>query len=66
MIQVNGKSVTLPEHVHVVANLLSHYDLNAKAVIVELNETIVDKSQYENTPIQDGDRVELVHFVGGG
>jgi sulfur carrier protein len=40
------------------------YDI--RRVAVELNGEIVLKSQYESTRLQDGDRVEIVSFVGGG
>ncbi|TGV00349.1 sulfur carrier protein ThiS, partial [Mesorhizobium sp. M00.F.Ca.ET.186.01.1.1] len=35
-------------------------------VVVERNGEIIDRSLYEQTPIADGDRIEIVHFVGGG
>ncbi len=39
---------------------------NKNRVAVELNENIVPKSEYESTSLNDGDRVEIVGFVGGG
>ncbi len=39
---------------------------NKNRVAVELNENIVPKSEYESTSLKDGDRVEIVGFVGGG
>ena len=39
---------------------------DTKRVAVELNGDILPKSQYENTYLKDGDRVEIVCFVGGG
>lgn len=65
-LQVNGKTSEVPNSVTTVSQLLSYYELNNKVVIVELNESIVDKEKHEETVVQDGDRVELVHFVGGG
>ena len=35
-------------------------------VAVELNLDILPKTEYETTPLNEGDRVEIVHFVGGG
>jgi thiamine biosynthesis protein ThiS len=35
-------------------------------VAVELNRNIVPREQWEKTPLSDGDRLEIVHFVGGG
>ncbi|SDY06488.1 sulfur carrier protein [Evansella caseinilytica] len=66
VIQVNGKSSELPEHVTSVADLLTYYQLQKKTVIVELNEQLIDKDSHPTTSLNEGDRVELVHFVGGG
>jgi sulfur carrier protein len=35
-------------------------------VVVELNREILARDAYGETPVQDGDTLELVHFVGGG
>lgn len=66
MIQVNGKTAVLTEDIHTVSDLLAYYQLNPKLVIVERNEQIVEKEAYAVTVVQDGDKIELVHFVGGG
>lgn len=66
MLTVNGQSVTLEEHVRTVEQLLMHYKLNPDVVIVEMNGQIVDKTRYAETILHDGDKLELVHFVGGG
>ncbi|MCD8510901.1 MAG: sulfur carrier protein ThiS [Bacillus sp. (in: Bacteria)] len=66
ILQVNGKQSEHPENITTVSQLLSYYELNNKVVIVELNENIVDKDKHDETTVQDGDRIELVHFVGGG
>lgn len=65
-VQVNGISVDLTEEVEHVSDLLRHYQLEADKVVVELNKTIVDKKLHDQTKLQSGDQVELVHFVGGG
>lgn len=65
LLQVNGKKVEL-EQVKTVHDLLEHFQLQEKIVVVEQNGTIVDRSVYETAPIADGDRIEIVHFVGGG
>lgn len=66
MIQVNGKAAVLTEEIHTVSDLLAHYQLNPKLVIVERNGQIVDKEAYLVTLVEAGDKIELVHFVGGG
>jgi len=65
-IQVNGKQIDLPQTVNHISDLLNHYNLQSNQVIVELNQTIVDQKLHADTQIQNGDQVELVHFVGGG
>jgi len=48
------------------AGLLALLELDARAVVVELNRRIVRRPELEQTPLEPGDQVELVHFVGGG
>ncbi len=47
-------------------NLLEALDLDPQTVVVELNRTIVRRTVFADTPLNSGDEVELVHFVGGG
>lgn len=47
-------------------NLLEALDLDPQTVVVELNRTIVRRTAFADTPLNSGDEVELVHFVGGG
>ena len=49
-----------------VAELVTTLGLDIRKVAVELNLAIVPRSAYLSTPIADGDRVEIVHFIGGG
>jgi thiamine biosynthesis protein ThiS len=46
--------------------LLRALDLHPRMVVVERNGNIVRRDAYPATPIEPGDRLELVHFVGGG
>jgi thiamine biosynthesis protein ThiS len=62
---LNGERTRLPAPL-TVAGLLAHLDIDARRVAVELNETVVKRTQYEETPVQAGDAVEIVNFVGGG
>ncbi|MFF0826239.1 sulfur carrier protein ThiS [Brevibacillus sp. NPDC003359] len=66
IVQLNGKKVELAEEITTVRALLTSYSLQEKIVVVERNGEIIDRSTYEQTPIADGDRIEIVHFVGGG
>ncbi len=47
-------------------DLLQMLDLDPHFVVVELNRNIVRRTVLADTPLNDGDEVELVHFVGGG
>lgn len=60
---VNGKQMELFE---TVQQLLIHYSLENRIVVVEVNQDIVMKDNYETTSLSHGDVVEIVHFVGGG
>lgn len=48
-----------------VRELLEKEDLNPDRVVVELNSKILPRDQYE-TPLKDGDVIEIVQFVAGG
>lgn len=62
---VNGKEKELPGGV-TVAGLLEALGLSDKRVAVELNRAIVAREDYGDTPVSDGDAVEILSFVGGG
>ena len=49
-----------------LADLLGQLELDPRAVVVELNQRIVRGPELGMTRLQEGDAVELVHFVGGG
>jgi thiamine biosynthesis protein ThiS len=49
-----------------VAGLLATLSLDARKVAVERNLAIVPRSAYAATSLQDGDRIEIVQFIGGG
>jgi sulfur carrier protein len=65
-IKLNGELVELTLDVKTIQQLLAFYQLEDRLVIVEHNREIILKDQYETTPLQSGDEIELVHFVGGG
>ena len=62
---VNGGPVHVPHGAH-VGTLLDHLALDRRKVAVERNEAIVPRSTYEQTALHPGDRIEIVHFIGGG
>jgi len=49
-----------------VKQLLSSLGLEDTLVAVERNEEVVPRALHESTSLSDGDRIEVVHFVGGG
>ena len=62
---INGEARTL-QTLNDVAALVAALGLDARKVAVERNLEIVPRSAYGRTPIADGDRIEIVHFIGGG
>lgn len=65
-IVVNGEEMAIPEEVKNVEQLLVHFQLDKKPAIVERNQKILEKSFHSDEELQQGDRLEIVHFVGGG
>jgi len=64
-IVVNGEPHDVPRGLD-VAGLLSHLVLPVNRVAVERNLEILPREQWTTTPVQAGDRYEIVHMVGGG
>lgn len=64
-IQLNGEVREVPQGL-TVTSLLEFLKLSADRVAVERNLEIVSRGLWSETPIQAGDRLEVVHFVGGG
>ena len=63
---VNGETRTFEDDVRDVAGLVAALGLDTRKVAVERNLEIVPRSVYASTPLADGDRIEIVHFIGGG
>ena len=49
-----------------VGSLLARLGIDPRRVAVERNLEIVPKARYDDTALAEGDRIEIVHFVGGG
>ncbi|MGG5888217.1 sulfur carrier protein ThiS [Falsiroseomonas sp. HC035] len=64
-IEVNGEARQAPEGAS-VAELLTLIGLAAPKVAVERNLEIVPRSAWAATRLAEGDRLEIVHFIGGG
>jgi thiamine biosynthesis protein ThiS len=64
-VQVNGKEREVQSGLS-VHELVESFDLNPLLIVVELNREILNRDQFKDVQVSDGDAVELVHFVGGG
>lgn len=49
-----------------LTEFLTEADYDPQKIVVERNEQIVPKAQYDQTTLMDGDRVEIISFMGGG
>lgn len=64
-IHVNGEARTWRSGA-TVAELLQDLDIRAERVAVELNLEILDRATFDQRSLKDGDRVEILGFIGGG
>jgi sulfur carrier protein len=62
---INGETKQIVEEFN-LTELLKHFSLPTERIAVELNKEVVRKKDWENISIKDGDKIEVVHFVGGG
>ena len=64
-IQLNGKKVSLKQKLSIF-DLLKKYKLDKKKVAIELNGSILTKAKYRKKYLKNKDKIEIVHFIGGG
>jgi thiamine biosynthesis protein ThiS len=64
-VQINGEREEVSDGLP-LSELITHLKLRADQIAVELNHEVLRRSAWESTKLQSGDRVEIVHFVGGG
>jgi len=64
-LQINGESREFPSPLTLTA-LVELLGMKADRVAVELNREIAQRDRWAQTSLNDGDRLEIVHFVGGG
>jgi len=64
-VRLNGKDREIDEG-QTVHELLVSLELRPELVVVERNREILPRERYSEVPVEDGDTLELVHFVGGG
>ncbi|MBL0241018.1 MAG: sulfur carrier protein ThiS [Chloracidobacterium sp.] len=49
-----------------MAELLDQLSLPHQRIAIELNKAVIRRADWPNTTVNEGDRIEVVHFVGGG
>lgn len=65
VVTVNGKPMELPDGLS-VEDLLSRLKIRREFTAVALNREVALRAHYAETKLQDGDKVEIVHPMGGG
>ncbi len=64
-VRINGEEREIEQNID-LERLVSALSLPDKRIAVELNGKVISRSNWPGTPIADGDRLEVVYFVGGG
>lgn len=64
-ITINGEARDVPENL-TLSGLINHLALAPERLAVEVNREVVRRANWPHTSLAEGDRVEIVHFVGGG
>ena len=64
-IKINGKNLSIKSNTSVNDQLLT-LKIPIKKVAIEINRKILDKKKLKNTLLKNGDKIEIVHFIGGG
>ncbi len=64
-IKVNGK-VKIVLNNSKLSDLLKNLNIPLKKVAIELNQEIIDKKRSNNIKLKKNDKIEIVHFIGGG
>lgn len=62
---INGEIREISESV-TLRRLLENLELPQERVAIELNKEVVRKKDWESVKVSDADRIEIIHFVGGG
>ncbi len=64
-IQLNGKKINISSNFS-IQDLLNKYKLSNKKIAIECNGIIIPKISYKKKYLKNNDKVEIVHFIGGG
>ena len=64
-IQINGKKISIKLNI-TIYDLLKKLKLDNKKVAIEYNGIIIPKIKYKKKHLKNNDKLEVVHFIGGG
>lgn len=64
-VELNGAPTELPDNAS-LTDLINQMDLAGKRIAIEVNEEIIPRSQHTSYILTAGDKVEVVHAIGGG
>ena len=64
-ITVNGKQIQVIPKLS-IKNLITKLKMPIDKIAIELNKKIIDKKKVSKIHLQKGDKIEIVHFIGGG
>ena len=64
-IKINGKFLTINENLS-LSIFLKELKIPLKKVAIELNREIIDKNKINKIKLKKNDKIEIVHFIGGG
>ena len=64
-IQLNGKKITIKPRI-TIFDLLKRFKLNKKKIAIEHNGIIIPNNYYKKKFLKNNDKIEVVHFIGGG
>ena len=65
LVQLNGESREVRDR-STLDDLVGELSLTPSRIAIELNQQVVRRDKWVSTTLTDGDRIEIVHFVGGG
>ena len=64
-IQLNGRKLEL-KNKQTIFELLKRYKIDSKKIALELNGKIINRNKYKIVYVKSKDKIEIVHFIGGG
>jgi len=64
-IKVNGKFKSIPDN-YMITDLVKDLKIPLKKVEIKLNKEIIDKKKIGKISLKKNDKIEIVHFIGGG